>query len=181
MVQRPPPNWKVVCSIHSHWVNHRRAPWSKAFTATALTKSIIQVSACRQLSLNKSVILHAVNLFYFCIANTIGIPTDNLLHMLCLVIVFRCLMQLQNEYSVMLLLRSRSGKVVILDVFKTDINIVSFLPAFKLCSWCFYQSSGDSGQWLSGLARVIDYDIYCRTWACLLCIFVPPPSAHWSC
>jgi len=26
----------------------------------------------------------------------------------------------------------------------------------------------------SGSARVFDYDLYCRTWACLLCTFVPP-------
>jgi len=54
-------------------------------------------------------------------------------------------MQLQNEYSVMLLLCSRCGKVVILNVFKTGINADPFLPVFKLCSWCFQQPSGDSG------------------------------------
>jgi len=37
----------------------------------------------------------------------------------------------------MLLLYSRSGKVVVLNVFNTGINAVSFLPVFKLCSWCF--------------------------------------------
>ena len=33
----------------------------------------------------------------------------------------------------------------------------------------------------SGLARIFDYDIYQRTQACLLCIFVPPPTVplHW--
>jgi len=39
-------------------------------------------------------------------------------------------MQLQNEYSVMLLLYSRCGEVVILNVFKTGMNAVSFLPVF---------------------------------------------------
>jgi len=42
-------------------VNRRSAPWAKAFAATAPTKSIIQASTCRQLSLNKSVALHAIN------------------------------------------------------------------------------------------------------------------------
>ena len=62
--------------------------------------------------------------FYFCIGNTIGILTDNLLHMLFLVFAFRYLMQFQNEYSVMLRLYSRCGKVMILNVFKTGINTV---------------------------------------------------------
>jgi len=44
-----PPNWKVGCSIHSHWVNCRNAPWAKAFTSTAPARSTIQASACRQL------------------------------------------------------------------------------------------------------------------------------------
>jgi len=39
-------------------------------------------------------------------------------------------MQLQNEYSVVLLLCCRCGKVVILNVFKTGIDTVSFLPVF---------------------------------------------------
>jgi len=62
--------------------------------------------------------------------------------MLCVVFVFRYLMQLSNEYSLMLLLCSRCGKVLILNVFKTGFNAVSFLPVFKLCYWCFQQSSG---------------------------------------
>jgi len=38
----------------------------------------------------------------------------------------------------MLLLCSRCGKVVILNVYKTGINTVSFFPVyFKLCSSCF--------------------------------------------
>jgi len=42
----------------------------------------------------------------------------------------------------------------------------------------------------SGLFRVFDYSLHCRTWACLLCIFVLPPtslikvvtsgSLHWA-
>jgi len=35
-----------------------------------------------------------------------------------------------NEYSVMLLLCSKCGKVVILNVFKTGINTVSILLVF---------------------------------------------------
>jgi len=49
--------------------------------------------------------------------------------MLCLVFAFQYPMQLQNEYSVMLLLCSRCGKVI-LNVFETGINAVSFLPVF---------------------------------------------------
>jgi len=42
-------------------VNLRSAPWARAFTATAPKKNIIQASVCRQLSLKKSVALHAIN------------------------------------------------------------------------------------------------------------------------
>ena len=45
----PPFNWKVACSIHSHWVNCRSAPWARAFTSTAPARSTIQASACREL------------------------------------------------------------------------------------------------------------------------------------
>ena len=45
----------------------------------------------------------------------------------------------------MLLLCSRYEKVVILNVFKTGINAMSFLPVFKVCFWRFQQPSGDSG------------------------------------
>jgi len=38
--------------------------------------------------------------------------------------------QLRTWYSVMLLLRSRCGKVVTVDMLKTGINNVSFLPVF---------------------------------------------------
>jgi len=37
----------------------------------------------------------------------------------------------------MLLLYSKCGKVVILNVFGTGIDAVSFFPVFKLCSRCF--------------------------------------------
>jgi len=56
--------------------------------------------------------------------------TCELLPMLHRVFAFRYPMQLQNEYSVVLLLRSRCGKVVIVNVFKTGINAVSVLPVF---------------------------------------------------
>jgi len=40
----------------------------------------------------------------------------------------------------------KCGKVLILNVFETGINAVSFLPVFfMLCSQCFLQPSGDSG------------------------------------
>ena len=47
--QCPPPNWKVGCSIRSHWVNCRSAPWARAFTSTTPARSTFQASACRQL------------------------------------------------------------------------------------------------------------------------------------
>jgi len=78
------------------------------------------------------------NYVYFCIANTIGILPDNLLvatyAMLCPVFAFRCVMQFQSEYSVMLRLCSRCRKVVILNLFKTGITAVSFLPVFLCCA-----------------------------------------------
>jgi len=55
--------------------------------------------------------------------------TCYLLRMLCFVFAFRYLMQLYNEYSVMLLLCSRCGKVI-LNVFKAGINAMSLLPVF---------------------------------------------------
>jgi len=54
VVNCTPLNWKVECSIHSHWVNRRSAPWARAFTSTALARSTIQASACRQLPSPKS-------------------------------------------------------------------------------------------------------------------------------
>ena len=71
--------------------------------------------------------------------------TCQLLRMLCRVFAFRYLMPLQKEYSVMLLLCSRCGKVVILNVFKTGINAVSSSLVFKLCSSWFQRPSGESG------------------------------------
>jgi len=68
---------------------------------------------------------------------------------------------------------------MILSVFKTDINTVSFLPVFKLNYWCFQQPNADSGTRApgkSGIVRVLVYDLYWRTQTCLLCIFVPPPT-----
>ena len=50
VVMCPPPNWKVGCSIHNHWVNCCSAPWAIAFTSTTPARSTIQASACRQLS-----------------------------------------------------------------------------------------------------------------------------------
>ena len=49
VVQCPPLNSKVGCSIHCHWVNCRSDPWIRAFTSTAPARSAIQASACRKL------------------------------------------------------------------------------------------------------------------------------------
>jgi len=54
---------------------------------------------------------------------------------------------------------------VILNVFKTGINAVSFLTVFKLFVVFL------TAQWLlqhTGLAQVFDYDSYRRTQACFL-------------
>jgi len=53
------------------------------------------------------------------------------MHLLCHVFAFRYLMQLYNEYSVTSRLCSRHGKVVILNVFKTGNNAVSFVPVLS--------------------------------------------------
>jgi len=97
--------------------------------------------------------------------------------MLRLVFVFRYLMQLKNEYSVMVLLCSRCGKVVILNLFKTGINAVSVLPVFYAVFLVFLTTL-----WLlwhtgsSGFAQVFDYDLFRITRPCLFCIFVTPPT-----
>jgi len=77
----------------------------------------------------------------------------------------------------MLILCPRCGKVVILNAFKTGINPVSFLPVvyavfsvFLTAQWRLRHTGS------SGLARVFDYGLSRRTQACLLCIFVPPPT-----
>jgi len=68
---------------------------------------------------------------------------------------------------------------VILNVFRTGINAVSFLPAFLSCVLGVLNSPMSTpAQGLLGLAREheCDYDLYGRTRACLLGIFVPPPT-----
>ena len=47
----------------------------------------------------------------------------------------------------MLLLCSRCGKVVILNVFKIGINAVSFLSVFYAVILAFLTARGDSGTW----------------------------------
>jgi len=94
--------------------------------------------------------------------------------MLCLVFALRYLMQLQNEYSVMLLTCSRCGKVVILNVFEIGISAVPFLPAFKAVFLALI-----TVQWRlphTGIARVFDYDLHQRTRACLIHTFVKPTT-----
>jgi len=64
-----------------------------------------------------------------------------------------------------------------LNVFKTGINALLFLPVFQAVFMVFL-----TARWLlrhtgsSGLAHVFDYDLYRRTQACLLCMFMPPPT-----
>ena len=59
VVECPPPNWKVGCLMHCHWMTYCSAPCVRAFTPTAPTKNIIQV--CHLLWLNKSITLHTIN------------------------------------------------------------------------------------------------------------------------
>ena len=54
-------------------------------------------------------------------------------------------MQLQNEYSMMLLLRRRCGTVVILNV--TGVNAVSFLPVVYAMFSLFLTALCGSGTW----------------------------------
>ena len=66
-----------------------------------------------------------------------------------------------------------------LDVFKTGINAVLFLPVFQAVVLVFF-----TAQWLlrhtgsSGFARVFDYDLYWRPrkLACFACLFHHPRS-----
>jgi len=67
----------------------------------------------------------------------------------------------------MLLLCSRCGKVVILNVFRTGMNAVLFLPLLS----CVLRYTGSSG-----LTRVFDYDLYRRTWACFVYLCHHPRS-----
>jgi len=64
----------------------------------------------------------------------------------------------------MLLLCSRCGKVAILNVFKTGINAV--FSVFLTAQWQLRHTGS------SGLARVFYYDIYRRTQACLLALYI---------
>ena len=45
----PPLFRKIGCSIHSHWVNHRKNSWARTLPPTAQAQSKFQASACRQL------------------------------------------------------------------------------------------------------------------------------------
>jgi len=77
----------------------------------------------------------------------------------------------------MLLLCSRCGKVVILNVYKTGINTVSFSQFILSCVLRVFNSAvATSAQRLLGLSRVFDYDLYWRKRACMLFIFVPPTA-----
>jgi len=49
VVNTPLLDWNVGCSIHTHWVNCRSAPWARANTPTAPARSTIQASVCHRL------------------------------------------------------------------------------------------------------------------------------------
>jgi len=51
-------------------------------------------------------------------------------------------------------------------MFNTGIHTV---PFFKCGSWCLTAQLRLWHTGSSGLSRIFDYDLYCRTWACLLC------------
>jgi len=78
----------------------------------------------------------------------------------------------------MWLLCRRCGRVVILNVFKMGINAVSFLPVVCAVFSVFQQPNGDSCTRAPGALpeSLIMIHIRERKQACLLCIFVPPPS-----
>jgi len=114
---------------------------------------------------------------YFCIGNTIVIFAE---HLLVAIYALSCLcIPVSNalENSVMLLLSPRCGNVVILTVFKTGINAVSFLCVIYAVFSVFLTAQRRLRRTSSsGLARVFDYELYQRTQACLLCTFVSPPT-----
>jgi len=63
-----------------------------------------------------------------------------------------------------------------LNVFETVINAVSFWLVFQALFILFLTAQWllwHTGSW--GFARVFDYDLYRRTQAWLLCMFVPSP------
>jgi len=71
------------------------------------------------------------------------------------------------------------GIVVILIVFKTGINTVSFLACFLSGVLGVFNSPVPTpahGILGLGIARVFICDLYWRTRACLLCIFLPPST-----
>jgi len=83
-------------------------------------------------------------------------------------------MQLYNEYSVMLLLCSRCGKVVILNVFTTGTNVVIFACFLSCVLGVFNRSVATPGS--SGLAHVFDYTLYRRMRACFVYLCHHPLS-----
>jgi len=78
----------------------------------------------------------------------------------------------------MLRLYSRCGQIVILNVFKTGINAVSFLPVYLSCVLGGFYSPvvtpahGLLGLWPSLRLRFISES------TSLLCILVPPPTVQ---
>ena len=79
-------------------------------------------------------------------------------------------MQLQNEYSVMLPLCSRCGKVVILNVFKTGI-----IALFSSCVLGVFKSLvATPAHGLLGLSPSLRLRFISEN-ASLRCVFVPSP------
>jgi len=63
----------------------------------------------------------------------------------------------------MLLQCSRCGKVVIVNVFMTGINTVSFSLVLSCDLGVFNSAVAAPDTGSSGLARVFDYELCCRT------------------
>jgi len=76
----------------------------------------------------------------------------------------------------MLPLCSRCGKVVILNVFKTGINTVLFLPVFKLCSWCFNSSVPTAAHGFLGHGPSLRLRFILENASLLAFYIVPPPT-----
>jgi len=114
---------------------------------------------------------HQIAIFYFCIGNTIGILTDNVLaatyNLSCLWIpVSHAVVEwfFSQVTSVFKMWKSCDFECV-----QDRYQCCVIFACFKLRSWCFL-----TAQWWLwytdslGLARVFDYDIYWRTRACFV-------------
>ena len=121
--------------------------------------------------------------FCFCIGNKIGILTDNLLVATCFVL------SLHSGISCSCRMIFQSSHFCVQDAEKLWFWMCLRQVAYQCCVIfaCFFYAVllvFSTAQWqlrhtgYSGWAWVFDYDSYRRTRACLLCIFMPPPTAH---